>query len=76
MADGHSKPNHDYHLVEPSPWPLIGSISAFVMALGAISWMKTMPIFGIQAGGYIFFAGVIGVLYTMAAWWTDVVREA
>ena len=42
MADGHAKPNHDYHLVPPSPWPLIGSISAFVMAVGAVMWMKTL----------------------------------
>lgn len=72
MADGHAKPNHDYHLVPLSPWPLIGSVSAFVMALGAIMWMK--PIGGI--GAYVFFAGLLGVLYVMAAWWTDVVREA
>ena len=42
MADAHSKPNHDYHLVDPSPWPLIGSISAFLTAVGAIMWMKNM----------------------------------
>ena len=32
MADAAVK--HDYHLVNPSPWPLIGSIAATVMALG------------------------------------------
>ena len=36
MADAHAKPHHDYHLVDPSPWPAIGSISAFIMAVGAI----------------------------------------
>ena len=30
---------HDYHLVDPSPWPIIGSVSAFIMAVGAILWM-------------------------------------
>ena len=72
MADGHAKPNHDYHLVPTSPWPLIGSISAFVTAVGAVFWMKDLSPFG----KYIFIAGIIGVLYTMAAWWTDVVKEA
>ena len=76
MADGHSKPNHDYHLVDPSPWPLIGSISAFITAVGAIAWMKSMPIFGLQVGPYLFGAGFLGILYTMAAWWADVIREA
>src|SRR5437764_665594 len=38
MADGEVK--HDYHLVDPSPWPLIGSISAFIMAVGFIMTIK------------------------------------
>ena len=40
MADAaHAKPHHDYHLVNPSPWPAVGSVSAFVSAVGAILWM-------------------------------------
>ena len=39
MAEAHAK-HHDYHLVDPSPWPLIGAISAFVMAVGAVMSMK------------------------------------
>ena len=31
---------HDYHLVDPSPWPLVGSIGAFTMLLGAVFWMN------------------------------------
>ncbi|MCC0004441.1 MAG: cytochrome c oxidase subunit 3 [Methylobacteriaceae bacterium] len=76
MADGHAKPNHDYHLVNPSPWPLVGSISAFVLAVGAIFWMKNLKMFGLHVGPYIFGAGLIGVLYVMIAWWSDVVHEA
>jgi cytochrome c oxidase subunit III len=64
--------HHDYHLVDPSPWPIIGSISAFIMAIGAITWMHHMT----GAAPIIFFVGVVGVLYTMASWWTDVIREA
>ena len=41
MADAHAK-HHDYHLVNPSPWPIVGAVSAFVMAIGAIGWMKHM----------------------------------
>jgi cytochrome c oxidase subunit 3 len=67
---------HDYHILPPSPWPLIGSISAFVLAVGAVLWMKAMPLFGMQMGSLVFFAGLIGVVYTMFGWWMDVVREA
>ena len=31
---------HDYHLVDPSPWPLVGSIGAFTMLIGAVFWMN------------------------------------
>ena len=72
MADAHAKPHHDYHLVDPSPWPVVGSISAFVMAVGAITWMHHM----FSAAPLVFGAGVIGVLYTMLSWWRDVIKEA
>ena len=72
MADAHAKPHHDYHLVEPSPWPAVGSISAFVMAVGAIGWMHHM----FTGAPLVFGAGVIGVLYTMLSWWRDVINEA
>ena len=40
MADAaHAKPHHDYHLVNPSPWPAWGASSAFLTAVGAILWM-------------------------------------
>jgi cytochrome c oxidase subunit III len=75
MADSHAK-HHDYHLVDPSPWPLIGAISAFVMAVGAVAWMKSLNLAGLNLGPYVFGAGLLGVLYTMVSWWADVIREA
>jgi cytochrome c oxidase subunit 3 len=66
---------HDYHLVNPSPWPLVASVSATVMALGGVIWMKGL--FGLPKGtGLVFFLGLAGVLYTMFGWWRDVVKEA
>jgi cytochrome c oxidase subunit III len=72
MADAHAKPQHDYHLVDPSPWPAVGSVSAFILAVGAISWMHHMY----AAAPVVFGVGVIGVLYTFVVWWRDVIREA
>jgi len=68
MGDAHAK-NHDYHLVNPSPWPLVGAISAFVLAIGAIQFMKNdnATILGVGFGL---------VLLTMFLWWRDVIREA
>ena len=71
MAGAHTK-QHDYHLVDPSPWPVVGAISAFILAVGAITWMHK----SFAAAPLIFAAGAIGVAYTMIGWWRDVIREA
>ncbi|MFM8820749.1 MAG: cytochrome c oxidase subunit 3 [Phenylobacterium sp.] len=66
---------HDYHLVNPSPWPLVGSIAACVMAVGGVIAMKGL--FGLPKGDLtILLAGLAGVLLTMAGWWRDVTIEA
>jgi cytochrome c oxidase subunit 3 len=69
---------HDYHLVDPSPWPAVGSVFAFAMLAGAVLWMhKDYAGFGVLSGTpYIFGIGLAGVLYTMASWWRDVIRES
>lgn len=70
--------NHDYHILPPSIWPFIGSMSALVMAVGAVMWMHGGHLDAAKAngGGYVFFAGLAGVLFTMYGWWYDVIREA
>lgn len=67
---------HDYHLVDPSPWPLLGAISVFFMAAGGVFLMKGLEISGHKPGVLIFGMGIIGVLYTMFSWWSDIIREA
>ncbi|GLK74173.1 cytochrome c oxidase subunit 3 [Ancylobacter dichloromethanicus] len=69
MAEAHAK-QHDYHLVDPSPWPFVISISAFVMAVGAVFWMHG------QLTSLVMIVGLLGVLYTMIVWWRDIIREA
>ena len=68
MADAHAK-NHDYHLVDPSPWPIVGAIGAFVLAIGAVIWMH-------GSSSWLMIVGFVLVLYTMFGWWRDVIREA
>jgi cytochrome c oxidase subunit 3 len=60
---------HPYHLVDPSPWPVVGALSAFVIAIGAVMAMH-------HHGSYVFFAGIVLLLFTMFGWWRDVIREA
>ena len=68
-ATAHAKPHHDYHLVNPSPWPVVGAASAFILAIGGILYMRDVT-------PWVLLIGFAGVLYTMYAWWTDVVHEA
>ena len=80
MADSHVK-HHDYHLVDPSPWPVLASVSAFVMAIGAIAWMKTaqggLEMFGLtMEGPSLFIAGSAAVTAVAFMWWRDVIKEA
>jgi cytochrome c oxidase subunit 3 len=76
MAHGDVK--HDYHLVDPSPWPVVGSLGAFIMMVGAVLWLnKSYAGFGVLAGiPWIFAIGLVMVLYTMAGWWHDVITES
>ncbi len=70
MADAHAHDkNHDYHLVDPSPWPFIGSVAAFITAVGAVMWMH-------GSTSAIMLVGFVLVAYTMFMWWRDVIAEA
>ncbi len=62
---------HPYHLVDPSPWPALGALSAFVLLGGAVLAMH-----GVGAGAIILAIGGGMVLLTMFVWWRDVVKEA
>lgn len=74
---------HDYHLVNPSPWPLVGAAAATIMMIGAVTWMKSGPNEpglhvgpAVLHGPWYFFAGLAGVLLTMVGWWRDVIKES
>jgi cytochrome c oxidase subunit III len=60
---------HPYHLVDPSPWPLVGAFAAGALVLGIILDAH----YSIR---WVFVLGLLGVLFTMFMWWRDVVRES
>nr|YP_009342998.1 cytochrome c oxidase subunit 3 [Austropotamobius torrentium]APS87212.1 cytochrome c oxidase subunit 3 [Austropotamobius torrentium] len=59
---------HAYHLVDVSPWPLTGSISAMMLTTGLIKWFH-------QFSADLLYLSFVGVILTMVQWWRDVVRE-
>jgi cytochrome c oxidase subunit 3 len=71
----HEGVHHDYHLVKPSPWPLVGSLAAMIFTAGIVVWVK--GVFGLPKGTWWVSAlGLFGILYTMFGWWSDVIAES
>jgi len=68
-SDTHAKPEHPYHLVDPSPWPLIGAIAGGLLAIGMVIFMH-------DGGPWLMVLGVALVIATMFGWWRQVIREA
>ena len=58
-----------YHLVDPSPWPIIGALGGGLTLAGII--------FAAHFGSYIMLVcGALIVFAVMFFWWRDVVRES
>ncbi len=70
-ADHHHDVNHDYHLVNPSPWPFYGSVAALFFVVGFLVYMKEVP-----GGVWVLLAGVASVIFVMFGWWRDVINES
>jgi len=71
---GHAK--HNFHMVNPSPWPAMGSLSAFVLAFGAILFFHKIPVLGMEPGVFKLLPGFVLLILTMVMWWRDVVKES
>nr|AXS66313.1 cytochrome c oxidase subunit 3 [Cucujoidea sp. 10 KM-2017] len=61
--------NHTFHLVDYSPWPLVGAFSAMITMMGLIKWFHLFEV-------NLFLLGFLSTLMVMYQWWRDVVRES
>ena len=71
-ADGAEAPplhKHPYHLVDPSPWPLVGAFAGGALVLGIIMVAH-------YGSWWLLVLGALGVIGTMFFWWRDVIRES
>jgi Cytochrome c oxidase subunit III len=59
-----------YHLVDPSPWPLLTSFALFIMAVGAVMFFH-----GFANGGHLLTLGFLLTASGMILWFRDVVAE-
>nr|YP_009178821.1 cytochrome c oxidase subunit III [Agasicles hygrophila]ALJ78616.1 cytochrome c oxidase subunit III [Agasicles hygrophila]ASO76772.1 cytochrome c oxidase subunit III [Agasicles hygrophila] len=60
--------NHPFHLVDYSPWPLMGSLGALTMMMGLIKWFHLFNNNLLKIGSLI-------TLLIMFQWWRDITRE-
>ena len=63
-------PHHPYHLVDPSPWPVMTSFSMLTLALGLVLYFHKYA-----AGGTLLCVALATLTYTATLWWRDVMRE-
>jgi cytochrome c oxidase subunit 3 len=66
----HGRQAH-YAVPQPMPWPIMGSLALFLMALGAVFLFN-----GAKAGWIGIAAGFVILLYMMVRWFGDVIRES
>lgn len=66
-----NKIRHFFHLVDPSPWPFMGALAAFIFFNGL-----TLYFHSFQNGYMIMLLGLALILSIMIVWWRDVIREA
>jgi cytochrome c oxidase subunit 3 len=61
--------NHDYHILNPSIWPFLSAVGAFMLLLGSVLFFHNYT-------SIVFFVGLLLVIYCMYGWWSDVVTES
>ncbi|WP_125721777.1 cytochrome c oxidase subunit 3 [Pseudoalteromonas rubra] len=67
MASGYEK----YYVPEQSPWPIVGAVALFGVAVGGGLTVMKSP-----AGQFILYAGIGLLLFMLAGWFRHVIRES
>jgi len=65
-----NKQIHPFHLVDPSPWPILGSFGALTATSGGVMWFHDY-----SGGGFTLVLGLSIIVFVMAFWWRDIIRE-
>nr|YP_010309722.1 cytochrome c oxidase subunit III [Croscherichia paykulli]UMR54839.1 cytochrome c oxidase subunit III [Croscherichia paykulli] len=60
--------NHPFHLVDVSPWPILGSFSALILMTGIVKWFHMF-------NPSLLLLGLTSMILIMYQWWRDISRE-
>nr|APX40530.1 cytochrome c oxidase subunit 3 [Chaetocnema tibialis] len=61
--------NHPFHLVDISPWPLLGALSTMITMIGLIKWFHFF-------NNNLLMIGLMITSLIMYQWWRDIIRES
>lgn len=70
MSEHTNKAQHDFHLVDPSPLPILTSFSMLLVAIGTIMFLHNVSYYHIVAP-----IGIILLIACMFMWWKHVIKE-
>nr|YP_010026544.1 cytochrome c oxidase subunit III [Calotes mystaceus]QOQ85766.1 cytochrome c oxidase subunit III [Calotes mystaceus] len=59
---------HPFHLVTPSPWPILAATSTLMLTSGLVLWMHLKT-------PMLIYLGLLTLLMTAYQWWRDIIRE-
>nr|YP_009170534.1 cytochrome c oxidase subunit III [Lonchura punctulata]ALF04019.1 cytochrome c oxidase subunit III [Lonchura punctulata] len=60
---------HSYHMVDPSPWPILGAAAALLTTSGLTMWFH-------YNSPQLLIMGLLSTMLVMFQWWRDIVRES
>lgn len=63
--------HHKFHIVTPSPWPLVASLGALMLTTGSVMWFH-----GYESASSLVYMGLGLIITIMFVWWRDVIRES
>nr|YP_009720751.1 cytochrome c oxidase subunit III [Athalia icar]QGL07069.1 cytochrome c oxidase subunit III [Athalia icar] len=61
--------NHPFHMVDVSPWPILGALSVMVLVSGSVKLFHENSL-------NLVIMGVLAIMLIMIQWWRDVIRES
>jgi cytochrome c oxidase subunit 3 len=65
------KKRHNFHIVDPSPWPIAMAFALFILATGAALYF-----YHCKLGGFLLTLGFFFAVFAISLWFRDVIRES